>query len=84
MFWISNIYSDYSEADFGIYLNVAKKVGLKFFLFGHALRPAGSLFPKQELDLCPLAVEVWSANHWTAREVPRVDLKNSHHKKKNF
>ena len=31
MFWISNVYSYYSEVDFGIYLNVAKKVGLECF-----------------------------------------------------
>ena len=64
-------------------MKVAKKVDLKFF-FAHAFRHAGSLFPKQESDLCPLAIEVWSPNHWTAREVPRADLKNSHHKKNNF
>ena len=31
MFWISNVYSDYSEEDFVIYLNVAKKVDLQCF-----------------------------------------------------
>ena len=27
-------------------------------------------FPDQGSNLCPPAVEVWSLNHWTAREVP--------------
>ena len=31
MFWISNVYSDYSEQDWVIYLKVAKKVDLKYF-----------------------------------------------------
>ena len=31
MFWISNVYSDYSEQDCVIYLKVTKKVDLKYF-----------------------------------------------------
>ena len=40
------------------------------FFFGCATQLGGFLFPDQRLNPCPPAVEVWSLNHWTARELP--------------
>ena len=39
-----------------------------FFFLCH---PAcGILVPQPEIEPVPLAVEAWSLNHWTTREVP--------------
>ena len=36
---------------------------------------AGSLFPNQGWNPCPPpALEVWTLNHWTSREVPSADI----------
>ena len=45
-----------------------------FFFFGHTAYHVGSQFPNPRLNLCPSAVEVQSLNHWTTREVPKIDL----------
>ena len=42
------------------------------FIFGHTAQPAGSSFPNQGSNLCPLQVEGQSSDHWTMREVPRA------------
>ena len=41
-----------------------------FFFFGCTMQHVGSWFPDQGLNWGPPAVDVWSLNHWIAREVP--------------
>ena len=42
-----------------------------FFFFGPRYVACGILVLQPEIEPVPPAVEVWSLNHWTAREVPR-------------
>ena len=44
-----------------------------FFLFWLS-RAHGILVPNQGVEPVPLAMEVQSANHWTCREFPRIQL----------
>ena len=37
----------------------------------------GILVPLPGIELTPPAVEVWSLNHWTAREVPSDSFKSA-------
>ena len=39
--------------------------GVAYFL------ACGILVPQPEIESTPLAVEVWSPNHWTVKEVPQ-------------
>ena len=39
-------------------------------ILGCAMQYVGSQFSDKGLTSCPPEVEVWSLNHWTAREVP--------------
>ena len=45
--------------------------GIYLFIYlGHATRLAGILIPRPGIEPVPPAVEMWSPNHWTAREFP--------------
>ena len=46
--------------------NFISNIAHSFFFFGHAVWYAGSKFPDQGLNPCPLQ----SSNHWTAWGVP--------------
>ena len=48
------------------------------FFFGHTARHVGSQLPNQGSNPCPLALEAWSLNHWTTREVPCYHFLMSH------
>ena len=48
-----------------------KKRLLTIFLQGPHFLACGILVPQPEIKSTPLAVEVWSPNHWTVREVPQ-------------
>ena len=55
-------------------IHILQVVKLTFFL-GHAasmLQACGISFPQPGMKPVPPAMEVWSLNHWTAREVPRL------------
>ena len=45
---------------------------LMFWFFGHEV--CRILAPQPGMQMMPPAVEAWSLNHWTTREVPRVSL----------
>ena len=47
---------------------------LKKRWFGHDVRRMGSQIPNLGSNLCPLAVEAQSLNHWSTREVPLLFL----------
>ena len=49
---------------------------LLFLLFSWPNHSAcGTLFPQPEIETAPHALEAWSLNHWTAREVPKNGMK---------
>ena len=50
------------------------KVQLFIYLFGHTT--CGILVPQPGIELMPPAVEVWSLNSWTTREVPENAVKS--------
>ena len=43
-----------------------------FVCFGLCHMACGILVPRPGIEPGPSAVRVWSPNHWTAREVPRL------------
>ena len=45
-----------------------------FFFFWPHHTACGTLVPRPGIEPVPPAVEAWSLNHWTPREVPKVDL----------
>ena len=51
-----------------------------FFFFQLCQEACGILAPPQGVEPVPPAVEVWSLNHWTAREFPHVHTLTSHEK----
>ena len=42
-----------------------------FQFFGCAMWHVGIIVPQPGIEPMPPAVEAWSLNHWTAREVPK-------------
>ena len=48
----------------------------KTLFFGRAL--CGIIVPRPGIEPVLPALEAWSLNHWTAREVPERPLKGSH------
>ena len=53
-------------------VSLSLSFSLFFFFFGHAA--CGILVPQPGIEPAPPAVEAWSSNYWTAREVPGVFL----------
>ena len=47
-----------------------------FFFFGLCCVARGILVPQPGIEPAPLAVEVWSLNHWTTREAPDISVYN--------
>ena len=60
------VVSDVNDICFDLFKK--KKNFVKMFL--PPGRACGILVPRPGIELVPPAVEAWSANHWTAREVP--------------
>ena len=51
-----------------------KKIFCFFFVFWLCHTACGILFLWPGIELVPPTLEVWSLNHWTAREVPKNDF----------
>ena len=49
---------------------ISRTVGATGFISGRAACGSRILVPRTGIEPMPLAVEAWSLNHWTAREVP--------------
>ena len=59
-----------SKQDFEVIHSTDVFFSLFFLAEPHGLWDLSSLIRDQTRAPCTLAVEAWSLNHWTAREVP--------------
>ena len=54
-----------------------RKCGRMFFVFWLRCMACGILVPRPGIKPVSPALEAWSFNHWTTREVPRPNLSNN-------
>ena len=47
---------------------------LFYLIFKPLCAACGILFSQPGIEPTPLALEVWSLNHWTTREVTKIDI----------
>ena len=65
-----------------LYSGLLYKTSLFFFWLHHAAY--GILVPQPGIEPTPPAMEVWSLNHWIAREVPKAWLEVCGHTLRNI
>ena len=71
--WNKEFHTNGNQKKAGVTILISDKTDFLLFWPHHAA--CGILVPQPGIKPVTPAMEVWSLNHWTSREVPKIDFK---------